>query len=93
MVLLVYVSQQQRLGGSNDAHNHEPAAGPIHRRLFVSARCNGGPGRDVAAVRQNLGLLVDRAAITPEVNSTTTNTWGGHCRQRHLCVALSGGDP
>jgi hypothetical protein len=34
------------------------------------------PGPDVAAVRQNLGLLVDNGAITPDVNSTTTKTWG-----------------
>jgi hypothetical protein len=34
------------------------------------------PGPDVAAVRQNLGLLVDNASITPDVNSTTTTTWG-----------------
>ena len=34
------------------------------------------PGPNVAAVRQNLGLLVDRGAITADVNSTTTTTWG-----------------
>jgi hypothetical protein len=34
------------------------------------------PGPDVAAVRQNLGLLVDNGAITPEVDSATTSTWG-----------------
>jgi hypothetical protein len=34
------------------------------------------PGPDVAAVRQNLGLLVDNGAITPDVNSPTTSTWG-----------------
>ncbi len=34
------------------------------------------PGPDVAAVRQNLGLLVDNATITPDVDSTTTRTWG-----------------
>lgn len=40
-------------------------------------RWNGAnPGPDVAAVRQNLGLLVDNGAITPDVNSTTTRTWG-----------------
>jgi hypothetical protein len=40
-------------------------------------RWNGAnPGPDVAAVRQNLGLLVDHGAITPDVNSTTTSTWG-----------------
>jgi len=41
------------------------------------ARWNSAtPGPDVAAVRQNLGLLVDNGAITPDVNSTTTRTWG-----------------
>lgn len=40
-------------------------------------RWNGAnPGPDVAAVRQNLGLLVDNGSITPDVNSTTTRTWG-----------------
>jgi hypothetical protein len=34
------------------------------------------PGPDVAAVRQNLGMLVDNAVISPYVNSTTTSTWG-----------------
>src|SRR5665647_3262990 len=34
------------------------------------------PGPDVAAVRQNLGLLVDHGTISPDVNSTTTRTWG-----------------
>jgi Phosphodiester glycosidase len=34
------------------------------------------PGPDVAAVRQNLGLLVDHGVITPDVDSTTTMTWG-----------------
>jgi hypothetical protein len=34
------------------------------------------PGPDVAAVRQNLGLLVDNGAITSDVNSPTTKTWG-----------------
>ena len=34
------------------------------------------PGPDVAAVRQNLGLLVDNASITADVNSPTTTTWG-----------------
>jgi len=34
------------------------------------------PGPGVAAVRQNLGLLVDNGAITPDVDSTTTSTWG-----------------
>ena len=34
------------------------------------------PGPDVAAVRQNLGLLVENGAISPDVNSGTTRTWG-----------------
>ncbi|MEP7193644.1 MAG: phosphodiester glycosidase family protein [Actinomycetota bacterium] len=34
------------------------------------------PGPDVVAVRQNLGLLVDNGVITPDVDSTTTMTWG-----------------
>jgi hypothetical protein len=34
------------------------------------------PGPNVAAVRQNLGLLIDNGVITPEVDSTTTMTWG-----------------
>jgi hypothetical protein len=36
----------------------------------------GNPGPEVAAVRQNLGLLVDHGAISPDVNSTTTSVWG-----------------
>jgi Phosphodiester glycosidase len=35
----------------------------------------GTPGPDVAAVRQNLGLLVDNGAITAEVDNGAT-TWG-----------------
>ncbi|MHB1472154.1 MAG: phosphodiester glycosidase family protein [Dermatophilaceae bacterium] len=34
------------------------------------------PGPDVAAVRQNLGLLVNNGTLSPEVDSTTTTTWG-----------------
>ena len=34
------------------------------------------PGPNVAAVRQNLGLLVDNGKITPDVDSPTTSTWG-----------------
>ena len=34
------------------------------------------PGPDVAAVRQNLGLLVDHGTISPDADSTTTKTWG-----------------
>ncbi len=33
------------------------------------------PGPDVAAVRQNLGMLVENGAISPDVNSRTTRTW------------------
>jgi hypothetical protein len=33
-------------------------------------------GPDVAAVRQNLGMLVENGKISPDVNSTTTRTWG-----------------
>ena len=36
----------------------------------------GTPGGDVAAVRQNLGLLVDHGAISPDVDSATTRDWG-----------------
>jgi len=34
------------------------------------------PGPGVAAVRQNLGMLVENGKISPDVNSTTTRTWG-----------------
>jgi Phosphodiester glycosidase len=34
------------------------------------------PGPDVAAVRQNLGLLIDNGTISPDVDSTTVRTWG-----------------
>jgi Phosphodiester glycosidase len=34
------------------------------------------PGPDVAAVRQNLGMLVENGKISPDVHSTTTRTWG-----------------
>ncbi|MGV8965802.1 MAG: phosphodiester glycosidase family protein [Cellulomonas sp.] len=34
------------------------------------------PGPEIAAVRQNLGLLVDNGVISPDVDSTTTRTWG-----------------
>jgi Phosphodiester glycosidase len=41
------------------------------------ARWNAGPpGPDVAAVRQNLDLLVDNGAITAKAGSSTTRTWG-----------------
>src|ERR1019366_1073166 len=40
-------------------------------------RWNGGnPGADVAAVRQNLGLLLDHGMLTAEVDNSTTSTWG-----------------
>jgi hypothetical protein len=50
----------------------------LHKDGHVDVvKWNGAnPGPDVAAVRQNLGLLVDHGAITPDVNSTTTSTWG-----------------
>jgi len=44
--------------------------------LDVANWSAAAPGPDVAAVRQNLGLLVDNGAITPDVDSTTTMTWG-----------------
>ena len=34
------------------------------------------PGPNVAAVRQNLGLLVENGKISADVDSTTTRTWG-----------------
>jgi len=45
-------------------------------RVDVIRWKGANPGPAVAAVRQNLGLLVDNGAITPDVNSTTTSTWG-----------------
>jgi hypothetical protein len=42
----------------------------------VLAWKGGTPGPDVAAVRQNLGLLVDHGVISPNVDSTTTRVWG-----------------
>lgn len=45
-------------------------------RVDVARWPGGQPAPDVSAVRQNLGLLVDDARIAPDVNSTTTNTWG-----------------
>jgi hypothetical protein len=44
--------------------------------MDVAAWNDAKPGPDVAAVRQNLGLLVDNGVITPDVDSTTTSTWG-----------------
>jgi len=44
--------------------------------LDVAGWNGSTPGPDVAAVRQNLGLLVDNGTITPDVNSPTTTTWG-----------------
>ncbi|MEP7035489.1 MAG: phosphodiester glycosidase family protein [Actinomycetota bacterium] len=34
------------------------------------------PAPGVAAVRQNLGMLVENGQISPDVNSKTTRTWG-----------------
>jgi hypothetical protein len=34
------------------------------------------PGPDVAAVRQNLALLVDQGVISADVDSTVTSSWG-----------------
>ena len=34
------------------------------------------PGPNVAAVRQNLDLLVDRGVVSPDVDTTTKSTWG-----------------
>jgi hypothetical protein len=45
-------------------------------RMDVATWNDAKPGPDVAAVRQNLGLLVDNGVITPDVDSTTTSTWG-----------------
>lgn len=45
-------------------------------RLDVARWTGGTPGPDVAAVRQNLDLLVDDGVINPSVDSTTTGAWG-----------------
>ena len=45
-------------------------------RLDVARWDGGTPGPDVAAVRQNLDLLVDKGVINPSVDSTTTAVWG-----------------
>ena len=42
----------------------------------VMAWPGGTPGSDVAAVRQNLDLLVDGGALAADIDSTTTRTWG-----------------
>jgi Phosphodiester glycosidase len=34
------------------------------------------PGPDVAAVRQNLAMLIDNGSINPDVDSTSTSMWG-----------------
>jgi len=34
------------------------------------------PGPEVAAVRQNLSMLVEGGKISPDIDSTTTNAWG-----------------
>jgi hypothetical protein len=45
-------------------------------RMDVVRWNSATPGPDVAAVRQNLHLLIDHGAISPDVNSTFTSTWG-----------------
>ena len=42
----------------------------------VTSWSGAAPGPDVAAVRQNLGMLVDNGQIAPDIDSTTTRTWG-----------------
>lgn len=44
--------------------------------LKVESWPGGDPGSDVAAVRQNLVLLVDHGQITPEVGSDDAKVWG-----------------
>ena len=48
------------------------------------------PGADVAAVRQNLGMLVENGTISPDVNSTTTRTWGTTVGNTTFVVQLPG---
>lgn len=45
-------------------------------KLDVQAWKGGPPGPGVAAVRQNLTLLVDHGQINPLVNNPTTSVWG-----------------
>ena len=42
----------------------------------VVAWGGGTPGPDVVAVRQNLDLLVNNGTLAPDIDSTTTRTWG-----------------
>ncbi len=44
--------------------------------LKVQSWPGGEPGQGVAAVRQNLVLLVDNGQVTPEVASDNPKTWG-----------------
>ncbi len=44
--------------------------------LNVGAWPGGTPGNNVAAVRQNLSLLIENGKISPLVGSTKTNAWG-----------------
>jgi uncharacterized protein YigE (DUF2233 family) len=46
--------------------------GPVDVARWNAAR----PGPDVAAVRQNLDLLVNGGVINPDVDTTTKATWG-----------------
>ena len=45
-------------------------------RLDVVRWGGAAPGPEVAAVRQNLDLLVDNGVINPDVDTTTKATWG-----------------
>lgn len=44
--------------------------------LNVGAWPGGTPGHNIAAVRQNLSLLIEKGKISPLVGSTKTNAWG-----------------
>jgi hypothetical protein len=45
-------------------------------KLDVRSWQGGTPGPGVAAVRQNLTLLVDKGQVNPLVNNPTTSVWG-----------------
>lgn len=45
-------------------------------RLDVVRWGSAPPGADVAAVRQNLDLLVDNGVVNPDVGAPRTSTWG-----------------
>jgi hypothetical protein len=45
-------------------------------KLDVRAWGGGAPGSGTAAVRQNLGLLVDHGALTPDVGNPSSAVWG-----------------